>query len=195
MSEKYMKCPECEINYIVQGREEVCATCKRNRAPINTGTRGVRNKGAYGSIKNDRKLRLGLEYGTNTREIYIEGCEVFGWNKRFVNEFGRQGALLYANNATPEGHAVWFLAHSNLTNSTAERWENWFETVETANDTIHEQHKDRMLMWQIRQDQAIHRRITFAKKSNASQYMFMGIYKVESIEDSFVKYKRVLKEY
>ena len=116
-------------------------------------------------------LVLGHYYGTNSKNIYLNCCEWFGWDKSQAGNFGRQGALLYAKRATPEGYSPWFVTHHNLTGTKGGEWKN------TINgDFIHEEwdnYDERM--WDDKTT-----RVVFILLSG--KYCFYGVYRVYKIE-------------
>ena len=143
--------------------------------------------------KNDfpQKHRLIYDkcYGTNSRNIYLSCCGLFGWEKSKANNFGKQGTLLYAKSATPEGFSPWFLFHHNIGKTTSKKWRNTIE-----GDFIYEE-------WnktgkEIFDDTTA--RVVFVKLEG--YYRFYGIYRVENIElktnKKYIKtYRRISKEY
>ncbi len=116
-------------------------------------------------------LVFGRCYGTNSKKIYINCCEWFGWNISQTSNFGRQGALLYAERATPEGYSPWFVTHHNLTGTKGGEWKNIID-----GDLIHEEwdnYDERM--WDDKTT-----RVVFILLSG--KYYFYGVYRVYKIE-------------
>lgn len=110
---------------------------------------------------------MSMEYGTNSRKIYVALCQKFNWDIVQQDNFGRQGARLYAENSTPEGYSVWFLGHNNWTNTKGSAWKN-----EISGDLVIE-------TWEIIEEGLTGdyntKRVIFAKKYNG-QYVFLGVY-------------------
>ena len=112
-------------------------------------------------IKDD--LISGQVYGTSAKDIYDAGCEAFAWNQFESKNFGWQTPN-YSEIATKEGYSVWFLAHSN-----------WTET-----DTACVKNKifdNYMEQWWTESDHpvsTVRKRLIFAKKDN--KYLFLGVY-------------------
>ncbi len=133
--------------------------------------------------KTNKRLVFKKSYGSNSKKIYLDCCTWFDWNEKEKNNFGRQGALLYAKSATPEGYSPWFITHHNLSNTKGGKWKN---TI--IGDEIHEEwdeYDDRM--WDDKT-----KRIVFLKLG--SEYYFYGVYFVLSIEQSDnMKYTKVYK--
>lgn len=118
-----------------------------------------------------RSLVFGRCYGTNSKSIYLDCCDWFGWDINQKGNFGRQGALLYAKRATPEGYSPWFITHHNLTQTKGGEWKNTIQ-----GDFIYEEwdnYDERM--WE---DKTI--RVVFIILSG--QYYFYGLYRVYKIE-------------
>ena len=54
----------------------------------------------------------GCVYGTNSKTIYESFCDTLKWDRDKANQFGRQGAPLYAENCdTDRKLAVWFISN------------------------------------------------------------------------------------
>ncbi len=62
------------------------------------------------------KLQNMKVYGTKAQDIYDACCRKFKWDSSKRGSFGPQKTL-YTMNATPENYSVWFLAHSNWTDT------------------------------------------------------------------------------
>lgn len=139
--------------------------------------------------KSGKDLYIGESFGTNSKIAYLKCCEWFGWDKSEAKNFGKQGALLYAKRATPEGFSPWFISNHNLEKTKGGKWSNTIE-----GDFIHEEwdESDERL-WE---DKTV--RVVFLKlKGN---YHFFGLYQVDKIElkenGKYTKtYKRISKEY
>ena len=107
-------------------------------------------------------------------------CKKYGFDNGFAWLFGRRQEL-YAMSATKEGYSVWFLAHSNWTESKGGKWSN-----EIKDGTKHIiEYWDKI---DDRFNNDTRTRVVFAKRQ--SQYLFLGVYK-------FVKndWKTRTKEY
>ncbi len=108
-------------------------------------------------------LIKGQVYGTAAKDIYDAGCDAFAWNSYESKYFGWQTPN-YSENATKEGYSVWFLAHSNWTESNASDVKNKiFETY--------------MEQWWTESDHprsTSRKRLIFAKKDN--RYIFLGVF-------------------
>ena len=109
-------------------------------------------------------LVKGQAYGTAAKDIYEAGCNAFAWNSHESKCFGWQTPN-YSEIATKEGYSVWFLAHSNWTDSdTAEVKNRIFETY--------------MEQWWAELNHPCstsRKRLIFAKKDN--RYVFLGLFK------------------
>ena len=55
----------------------------------------------------------GDDYWTHTGKLYDELSDEYGFDRSKRNNFGHQGALLYANEVSPEGFSVWCLTNTN----------------------------------------------------------------------------------
>ncbi|MGN0743989.1 MAG: hypothetical protein ACI4MZ_01760 [Christensenellales bacterium] len=113
-------------------------------------------------------------YGTNAKEIYMQGCRVFGWYENKKYQFDALH-YLYSDNATREGFGVWFLAHSNWTNTNNDRWLN---KISIEKKEIEESWA--YIDSSYRSDTA--RRLVFAKNDNG--YAFIGVYEPYKWEES-----------
>ena len=138
---------------------------------------------------NNTILRIGSAFGTNSRRAYLKCCEWFGWDKSEAKNFGRQGALLYAKRATPEGYSPWFISNHNLERTKGGKWNNTIEE-----NFIYEQWDE--ADERIWNDKTI--RVVFLKLRG--NYSFFGVFCVDNIElkenGKYTKtYKRVSKEY
>ena len=143
----------------------------------------------FTSKKSGKTLHIGDSFGTNSKNAYLKCCDWFGWDKSEARNFGRQGALLYAKRATPEGFSPWFLSNHNLERTKGGKWSNTIE-----GEFIHEEwdESDERL-WE---DKTV--RVVFLKLSG--NYRFFGLYQVDNIElkanGKYTKrYKRITKEY
>lgn len=109
-------------------------------------------------------LIKGHVYGTAAKDIFEAGCDAFAWNQYESKCFGWQTPN-YSEIATKEGYSVWFLAHSNWTDSDTAGVKN------KISSTYMEQ-------WWMESDHPIattHKRVIFAKKDN--HYIFLGVFK------------------
>lgn len=122
------------------------------------------------------RLFNGLPCGTNSKNIYEDYAEKFGWDKRQANQFGKRGLPLYARNATPEGYNMWFIGHSNLTATKGGDWDN---EILYGGEKINE-------YWKKIDNKAdfydMTHRVVFAKKKDG-YYYFLGIYEVSEKPD------------
>ena len=124
----------------------------------------------FGDDSLQRDLTKG--YGGSAQPIYDECCEKFGWDKSQRYLFGKQRGL-YAENVTHEGFNVWFLAHSNWTQTNGGEWSNLI-----LRDTIEEVWLKPQYSTYYR-DEAI--RVVFAK-TKAHGYVFIGLYRPINLE-------------
>lgn len=147
---KYIKCPECELNYIPEG-EKFCSDCRRRIAlPF-------------------RDLVRGKESGTNSRDVYEECAKRYRWDMSQANQFGKLGLLLYALKATPEKFSVWFIAHSNWTGDKGGKWQNEISLYENTIEVI----------WDdpLSARAADFTTCVVYAKNQYGQYEFLGVYK------------------
>lgn len=117
------------------------------------------------------ELFEGLPCGTNSKNIYEDCAQKFGWNMLLSNQFGKQGLPLYARKATPEGNNVWFIGHSNYTGDKGGDWNN---EILYGGEQINE-------YWKKIDSKAdffdMTPRVVFAKKKDG-YYYFLGVYEV-----------------
>ena len=140
-------------------------------------------------MKKPLKRDVSEGYGSNAKEIYTRGCELYGWDESKANCFGYQTAM-FAPNATPEGYSVWFLTHSNLSGTYGGTWNNKIE-----GSTIEETWTNDLYSDYFRNDNL---RITFAKKRCANkdeEYVFIGLYEYVSTKDNVKIYRKISDVY
>lgn len=128
------------------------------------------------------KLIAGNSYGTKAKDIYLDCCNSFGWNKRLIGEFGMMKPL-YARGAADRGtKAVWFICKSN--------WKNDLLIPVNVNGKIVKKHRNYIYdnlqcIEEYQQDSKLYPndyplqdRITFAKNKQG-QYVFLGVYRTK----------------
>ena len=107
-------------------------------------------------------------YGTNTKKIFERCCDIFDWDYDDVKYFGRETPC-FSVMSTPERYDVWMLAHNNWTETSSQKW-------------INEIYKTAIVQWSIQRGNPEKReRVVFAKTQN-QQYIFLGIYILDSKE-------------
>lgn len=144
-------------------------------------------------VPKQKKLIYLKQYGTNSKKIYLNCCNWFGWDKSQSFNFGGQGKLLYAKEGSPEKYSPWFIAHSNLTDTTAKKWRNKIE-----GNFIFEEWKSPTS--EMNNDKTV--RIVFAKKKDG-WYYFYGVYRVRGVEMKYIDnsytyiktYERIAENY
>ena len=183
-------------------KEELSKISKRSEIPLPDTTKvepeGTRKKTASNKTEHiptktyNGLLNFGKECGTNSKTVYLDCCVEFGWDETQKGNFGRQGALLYAKNATREGYSPWFVSHHDLQQTKAGIWKNKIrgehgEYIYEEWDTIDES------LWG---DEST--RVVFLKLNGV--YYFFGVYKFDGVErnenNKYTKiYKRISKQY
>lgn len=123
----------------------------------------------YSTIKNKLEFDLFTYYGGNSLDVYSACCKTFSWNNDLSYNFGKLWSSLFADNATPEGYAVWFLAHSNYSSNLINQ--PWINKISDNQDTIFELCNEGNKLFDLASN-----RVVFAKTSNG-KYVFLGIYK------------------
>lgn len=109
-------------------------------------------------------LIKGQVYGTAAKDIFEAGCNAFAWNQYESKCFGWQTPN-YSEIATKEGYSVWFLAHSN-----------WTDTDTTGvKNKISETYMEQWWMESDHPTATNRKRLIFAKKDN--HYIFLGLFK------------------
>ena len=111
-----------------------------------------------------KDLIKGHVYGTAAKDIYEACCDAFDWNKYESKCFGWQTPN-YSEIATKEGYSVWFLAHSNWTDS---------DTADVKNQ-ISETYMEQWWAESDHPNATTRKRLIFAKKDN--HYIFLGVFK------------------
>ena len=114
-----------------------------------------------------QKLDNGLPLGSNSQKIYDEFCLAFNWDETQRDNFGFRGKPLYARNAdTERKRDVWFISHSNLTDSIAESGEHL--------NMIEENFITEYYTNSYKDIYPLNERIVFAKQNGS--YKFLGVY-------------------
>lgn len=113
-------------------------------------------------------------YGTKAKDIYDDGCYVFGFKRSKSRNFAPQ-RLLYAEDCTNEGYSVWMLPYSDLNGQTNGEWANFIE-------------KDKIIQYDLEGwgEASPAPRIVFAKQKN-NEYVFIGVYR---LTDRIIDYPR-----
>lgn len=124
----------------------------------------------------------GCVYGTNSRTVYKSFCDILGWDRDKANQFGRQGAPLYAENCDADRKlAVWFISNPKFYD--AEIFEkNHINLIKHNGDEIVE--KVAPFIGSSRDTG----RITFVKTNRG--YEFFGVYKLVANGTTRI-YKRI----
>ena len=137
------------------------------------------------------KRRIEFYYlcGTDSKRIYLEMCNIFGWDMSKKGHFGMR-TLMYSENCTPENYSVWFIPHNNLCEPFSEAF-NWFNIV--SGDKIEE-------IWLGQINRSLHNdwsdRVTFVKTKDGNGYRFYGIYRPQEIVEKEIHHKtRTVKIY
>lgn len=139
------------------------------------------------NLKTNKLVRdIDKSCGTKAQSIYDWGCEKFGWKRSKRDGYGLRKRLCELN-STPEGYAVWFLTHSNWSNTEGKTWNN-----QIIGDRIEEKWEN------INSSTFFHdtnKRVTFVKKDGV--YVFIGVYKCVSIKyvDEDYGQKKAIKIY
>ena len=130
---------------------------------------------------NERKLVSGKPYGTKAKDIYIQCCNLFGWDKIKSSEFGMMKPL-YGHKVTDKGTKyVWFICKCNWYNDLLIEDENG---IKHHRNFIHTSSDGKVLSIDEYQQNApydgiaypLRDRITFAKNKQG-QYVFLGIFR------------------
>ena len=117
------------------------------------------------------ELFKGLPCGTNSKKIYENYAEKFGWDKYQSNQFGKAGTPLFARKATPEGYNVWCIAYSTSNNKKGGDFHN---EILPGGEQINE-------YWQKIDNKTdfldMAHRVVFAKRLDG-YYYFLGVYEL-----------------
>lgn len=140
------RCPICELNFI-NDNEDACAVCRPRPKPMS-------------------KITKYIDLGSNSQKIYDRFCAELNWDKNQRNMFV-YGKPLYARNAdTERKRDVWFISHSNLTDSIAESGEHL--------NMIEENFITEYYTNSYKDIYPLNERIVFAKQNGS--YKFLGVY-------------------
>ncbi len=125
------------------------------------------------------KLIAGNSYGTKAKDIYLECCDLFGWDENQAKEFGMMKPL-YARAAADNGtKTVWFIGHSN-----------WYADILISDQRGAQHHRNYIhsnlqCIEEYQQssknylgDYPLQDRITFAKNKQG-KYVFLGVYRTK----------------
>lgn len=150
-----------------------------------------------GDMEKSRKLAYNLHYGTKGKDIYLKGCDVFGWDRNLSQRFGMM-QIMYARHGAPDGKSIWMLPHHGGVMKKALKDDAmWWNTF--TEDYVFEEWKEPAEGFYTDWSE----RITFAKTIN-SGYAFIGVYRPEQILEGvdskgrmrYIKvYHRIAKEY
>ena len=130
-------------------------------------------------------------FGKTVRECYDNGIELFNWHEGLIPFWGNQPRLFYVP-AINQNEGIWFISYSNLNQKNRRDPNHSFNNIFSEGyDRIEERyaHLDRMNDCHIGQI-----RVTFVK-NDYGQYLFLGVYKAESIEGHSVFYRRIYNTY
>lgn len=136
-------------------------------------------------------LSIKTPYGTAAKKVFLECCDVFGFNSLQADEFV-WGHPLYAGKSTKEGYGVWFISRSNLNYEPNES--NWIDEFNDNGNYIIEHWKELYSLGLSIYENS-DTRVVFAKI--AGYYQFMGVYKCAevNIEKRYKRYDRISKVY
>jgi len=116
---------------------------------------------------------LNKPLGTAAQRIYDNCCDSLNWDETKRGRFGPQQKL-YSVDATPEGYSVWFIAHSNWTDTGCKNWQNVISgDCNIIRETWKEEYPKGVTGGGLRDDMTT--RVTFAKRKGG--YVFLGVYK------------------
>lgn len=144
--------------------------------------------------------------GTNTSILYEALCESFDFDKSKAGNFGRQGALLYANDVTKEHYSVWCLTNTNWNKKKNSDKCNWYneisgdkencEIIEHWNKELWRKNDVKSLEITTKLYTYKDTRLTFVKCKDG-HYYFLGVYKFDEKyeEEKIKKYKLISTSY
>lgn len=144
-----------------------------------------------GNMEKEQRLIQRCHYGTRGQDVYLKGCDVFGWSKSLAGQFGMM-QIMYAYKGDPKGRSIWMLPHHKWVMPIAKKAEcMWWNTI--TNDKVFEEWKEPTAVFYT----DFTERITFAK-INKYGYVFIGVFKpVEILEgigpDGLMHYVKVYR--
>lgn len=115
-----------------------------------------------------KKLFKGKNYGTNCKNIYLDCCHSLNFDSTKQNKFGRWTPCFAHKADTDRTRDVWFIGHSNLTDSAAESGKHLNKVIE---DKIYEYFSDA-----ADDIYPLNDRLVFVKEKHGG-YVFYGIYR------------------
>ncbi len=126
------------------------------------------------------------KYGTNSQKIYDECCNSFGWKQSERGNFGFRKKL-YAKDAAGDGLSVWFIAHSDWTET------NKGDHINKLGFFCHPIIEE-YLNNELPSETDVTNRIIFAKKKDGNYY-FVGVFKVTKKNVRIREYKLLYRTY
>lgn len=181
--EKHLKAMDPDFEAMIANELSKTATKKQENPEPTAKNKGSAPPKTHEPQTHKKPLTYGKPCGTNSKNIYLDCCESFGWDKTKQNSFGRQGAKLYSKGATPEGYSPWFISHHNLTQTKGGSWSNTIE-----GDFIYEKWDNYETdLWNDKTE-----RVVFIKLN--AEYYFWGVFgflEIKRGEDN--KYSKVYK--
>lgn len=146
---------------------------------------------AYSTKITYSKLIMNREYGTNSKMIYINMCESFGWDKTQIGCFSRGRSLCAVRADRERIRDVWFIYNpkddANLTN-VRDNDNKPIDTILDNGETIRE------IIPIHYETEHTPEKLVFAKNQNG-KYMFLGIYKCNDEGTHTRIWHRIATEY
>jgi hypothetical protein len=133
-------------------------------------------------------LKRGITYGRKAWQIYEKCCETFGWDSALINKIRW---TCWARYVDKEKRYVWFVNHSNLTDTRVEWWKSTISTERLKYDTSAQEYDDAQP-----DPSESGERIVFAKLYKKDGYQFLGVYRIDGDWDANPQiYKLIDDEY
>ena len=151
-------------------------------------------------------LKKGQCKFTNTRKLYDYLCKEYDFDKSKADNFGHQGAILYANDVSKEHYSVWCLTNTSWAKKKNYEKYSWYneiskdadncEIVETWNKNLWIKNDAKSLELLSGLYTYEDTRLTFVRCKDG-RYFFLGVYKFSERdnENKIKKYKLVSQNY
>lgn len=132
------------------------------------------------------KLICGRSYGRKAKEVYIQCCNWFGWDKSKANEFGIMRPLYGLRADNTKTKDIWFICSNNLYNPRyVDALVNGHREKRLRNNIIATNDGKTLAIEECQPDEPypdkvypLRDRIVFAKDKKGD-YVFLGVYRAK----------------
>jgi len=121
--------------------------------------------------------RFGSSFGTTAKELYLELCDKYVWDKSQAGKFGEQKNSYAEMTVAGKPIAVWIILYSNLNPPPPKKKSKWTNKVEIEKGIITQTYNSGTPMFSKR----IGNRVIFARQQD-KRYIFAGVYERKEIK-------------